>query len=149
MKLTTEHIRQIIKEELQAILDEGIKKQHRDKMFVVKYNQADIKLIPLSTEEVQYYKEKGGFFKHQARIKKVPEKNLKLTDDGFENLDENNLPGYYLIIKDAPLHKAAEKAIKNDHYVMMLGMLGEKKNDIMNSFKAAFGDLSIFARLVE
>jgi len=53
MKLTTQRLKQLIKEELAKIIDEGLTKPQRERAKTMTYNGATFNVVPLNDQELE------------------------------------------------------------------------------------------------
>lgn len=145
MKLTFENIRQIIIEEISKVLDEGVLKKHRDKKFHVQHNGVIATLIPLSSDEFDFYKNQG-FLKHFANIKDFKTQLGKPTN--VEDFMPENLTGYYAVIENSGLHNAGLKHFPTTDRFLLI--LDGNKNDMKKTFLQLWRyDLLLSSHIVE
>ena len=103
MKLTTEKIKQLIKEELQKLIDEGVSLAHRKRDFIVNYRGEKVKVIPLRSAELAKYKSEG-FLKDKEHIGSKSGADLV----GFYEIKTTDKPG--------SLYSAAESRVGKPGY---------------------------------
>ena len=130
MKLTTEQIKQLIKEELQKLIDEGVSLTHRSRDFDVLYKGKSVKVIPLRSAELAKYKSEG-FLKDKEHIGSKGGADLV----GFYEVKAIDKPG--------SLYSAAESKVGNPGYSYLVVLDDPNVNKVANLFATIKDQLNI------
>jgi len=130
MKLTTKQIRQLIKEELQKLIDEGVSLAHRKRDFIVNYRGEKIKVIPLRPSELGQYKSEE-FLKDEEHM--GSKKGVDLV--GFYEVKTIDKPG--------SLYSAAESRVGNPGYRYIAVLDHADINEVDDMFAAIKDQLNV------